>query len=90
MTKNDFCKLYAEKAGIAQKKAVECVDIFRDTLEEALAQDGVVRLNNFISFEVKEVPERECRNPRTGETVQVSARNKIKVKVSDCFTSKLQ
>lgn len=58
MTKKDFCKLYSDKTGVTQRDAAIYVDAFRDTLAEALLKDGTVRLKNFISVELVDVPER--------------------------------
>lgn len=39
--------------------------------------NGNVTLRGFGTFKVKAMPARNARNPRTGEQVQVPARNKL-------------
>ena len=90
MTKKDFCKLYSDKTGVTQRDAAIYVDAFRDTLAEALLKDGPVRLKNFISVELVDVPEREGRNPRTGEMLTIPDHKRVKIKVNDTFTSEVQ
>lgn len=90
MTKKDFCKLYSDKTGVTQRDATIYVDAFRDTLAEALLKDGTVRLKNFISVELVDVPEREGRNPRTGELLTIPDHKRVKIKVNDTFTSEVQ
>lgn len=90
MTKKDFCKLYSDKTGVTQRDAAIYVDAFRDTLVEALHKDGSVRLKNFMSVELVDVPEREGRNPRTGETLTISEHKRVKVRVNDTFTADIQ
>ncbi len=90
MTKKDFCKLYSDKTGVTQRDAAIYVDAFRDTLAEALLKDGAVRLKNFMSVELVDVPEREGRNPRTGETLTIPDHKRVKVKINDNFTAEVQ
>lgn len=90
MTKKDFCKLYSDKTGVTQRDAAIYVDAFRDTLAEALLKDSTVRLKNFMSVELVDVPEREGRNPRTGEMLTIPDHKRVKIKVNDTFTSEVQ
>ena len=90
MTKKDFCKLYSDKTGVTQRDAAIYVVAFRDTLDEAVLKDGTVRLKNFISVELVDVPEREGRNPRTGELLTIPDHKRVKIKVNDTFTSEVQ
>lgn len=90
MTKKDFCKLYSDKTGVTQRDAAIYVDAFRDTLAEALLKDDTVRLKNFMSVELVDVPEREGRNPRTGEMLTIPDHKRVKIKVNDTFTSEVQ
>ena len=90
MTKKDFCKLYSDKTGVTQRDAAIYVDAFRGTLAEALLKDGTVRLKNFMSVELVDVPEREGRNPRTGEMLTIPDHKRVKIKVNDTFTSEVQ
>ena len=90
MTKKDFCKLCSDKTGVTQRDAAIYVDAFRDTLAEALLKDGTVRLKNFMSVELVDVPEREGRNPRTGEMLTIPDHKRVKIKVNDTFTSEVQ
>ena len=83
MTKKEFCKLYSDKTGVTQRDAAIYVDAFRDTLAEALLKEGTVRLKNFMSVELVDVPEREGRIP-------IPDHKRVKIKVNDTFTSEVQ
>lgn len=50
------------------------VDIVLEEIGEALAQGGRVELRGFGAFSVREREARTGRNPRTGQTVRVSAK----------------
>ncbi len=56
------------------EKAVEAVFALITT---TLAQGGRAEARGFGSFAVRHKPAREARNPRTGEAVQVPAKNVV-------------
>jgi len=45
-----------------------------DSIEEALSQGDKVEIRGFGSFTIRERVGREARNPKTGETVTISAK----------------
>ena len=73
MKKAELISAVAEKAGIEKKNAEKAVNAVIDTIKESLAKGEGVQLIGFGSFEVRERPERQSRNPQTGETITVPA-----------------
>ncbi len=73
MTKSELIALVAQKSGISKKDSEKAVSAVFDTIIEKLAEGEKVQINNFGAFDVKERPEREARNPRTGEMIKVKA-----------------
>jgi nucleoid DNA-binding protein len=56
------------------KKDAECaVNSVFAVITEALASGDKVTVSGFGSFEVRDRNAKECKNPRTGETIQVPA-----------------
>jgi integration host factor subunit beta len=53
------------------------VDSILGTITEALSSNERVDLRGFGSFAVKEKKERQGRNPRTGETITLTARRDV-------------
>lgn len=80
MNKTELAKVVAEKTEIAKGKAVEVVNAVFDTILETLASGESVDIAKVARFEVVETEARVGRNPSTGETVQVPAGRKVKVK----------
>lgn len=81
MTKKEFVNLYFEKGGFetkvdAEKKAMA----FLAAVEEALVNGDGVTFTGWGKFEVSERAARVCKNPRTGEAVNVEAKKVIKFK----------
>ncbi len=59
----------------------EAVQLFLDSITEELEKGNRIELRDFGVFEVKERASRVGRNPRTGDTVQVPARQVVTFKV---------
>ena len=65
----------------SELKAV--VDVFCDSLSNALLENKNIELRNFGTFFVKRIKEKySARNPKTGELIYVPAKNKVRFKSS--------
>ena len=89
MTKKDFVKKYAEKTGTSLKVAEEFVEAFMTTVEDAMLSKETVQFVGWGTFEPTHSEAREGRNPATGETVQIAAKNGIKFKAGKALKDKL-
>lgn len=81
MTKKEFTKVLSDKVVDKEDMAV-IVDSFLDTIKDVLASGDKISFNGFGTFEVVERNSREGRNPRTGETMLISAHKTPKFKSS--------
>ncbi len=80
MNKTDLIDAMAEHAGItkaASKKALECA---LGEIEGALKKGNRVSLVGFGSWSVSQRAARDGRNPQTGATIKIKAKNVIKFK----------
>ena len=80
MNKTDLIDAMAEHAGItkaASKKALECALI---EIEGALQKGDRVSLVGFGSWSVSKRAARDGRNPQTGKTIKIAAKNVVKFK----------
>ena len=65
----------------SELKAV--VDVFCDSLSNALLENKNIELRDFGTFFVKRIKEKySARNPKTGELIYVPAKNKVRFKSS--------
>ncbi len=80
MTKKEIVKQIADRAMLTQLKTKEIVQWTFDAIVDTLIQDGRIELRNFGVFEVKRRKPRKARNPRTGEKVDVDAKNVVTFK----------
>ncbi|MER2519338.1 MAG: integration host factor subunit beta [Bdellovibrionales bacterium] len=75
MTKSDLILRLAEKyPHLLQRYIERIVNTVFDEISNALARDNRVELRGFGAFSVKRRDARQGRNPRTGQTVAVSAK----------------
>lgn len=77
ITKKDFIKELAKRTGYNQNDVSIVMSNAGDLICEYAKQHETVKPMNGFTFEGKISPARVARNPQTGETVQVSQKNKI-------------
>lgn len=73
MNKSDLVAAMAEKSGLSKKNCEAALDVFVESIEDALKCGDKVHLAGFGTFEVKERAARVGRNPRTKEPVKIPA-----------------
>ena len=78
MTKVELIASVAAEAGMSKKDAEKAVNAALAAITEELKNGGKVSMVGFGTFEVRERPERQGRNPRTGETLTIPACKMVK------------
>lgn len=73
MNKTEFIAAVAEQAGLSKKDAEKAVKAYNDVVTAELVKGGKVQLVGFGTYEVAERPEREGRNPKSGEAMTIAA-----------------
>ncbi|RMG08607.1 MAG: HU family DNA-binding protein [Planctomycetota bacterium] len=76
-TKRDIAKSVAEKTALTQAQAGEVIQLTLEAFADVVLNEGRLELRNFGVFEVKRRAPRKARDPRTGETLDLPARNTI-------------
>jgi integration host factor subunit beta len=72
MNKADLADALSEANGLTKTEAKVIVDTFFNEMVETLARGERVEIRGFCSFYVKQYKPYIGRNPKTGETVQIS------------------
>ena len=79
-TKKDIVKQISDRYGLTQLKTKDIVqDVFNSVLATLVAETRI-ELRNFGVFEIRRREARKARNPRTGEPVDVPAKNVVTFK----------
>ena len=90
MNREGLVKFVSDKAGITQKAAGETVNAVLEGISSALEKGDSLSLIGFGSFKVVERAARECRNPRTGEKINIPASKSVKFTPGKVFKQRVQ
>ena len=81
MTKAELIEKMATDAEISKVAAGNALDSFMDGVTKALKKkDGKVTLVGFGTFQKTRRKARKGRNPQTGESIKIKAKNVVKFK----------
>ena len=80
MNKSDLIDGMAEDAGITKAAAKKALESFLGNVEGSLKKGSRVSLVGFGSWSVSKRAAREGRNPQTGKTIKIAAKNVVKFK----------
>ena len=82
MTKTQLVAAVAEAMGADRKTATAALDAVADVVAREVAAGGTVTLPGIGKIACKERPERQVRNPATGEMVTKAADKQVKIAVA--------
>jgi DNA-binding protein HU-beta len=80
MNKGDLINKVAESANVSKAQAGDALNAVLDGITDALKAGDKVTLIGFGTFSVSHRAERNGRNPQTGETIKIAAKNVVKFK----------
>ena len=89
MTKTNLIDHVAEATKGTKKDTEQVIDAVLASITQALSKGEKVDLRGFGSFQVSGKKERQGRNPRTGETMTIAARNVAVFKPSKELSGRL-
>ena len=84
MNKRELAKVYSEmsKGEISERKALKEIDIFLETVQEALQKSRSLIFMNIGIFEIKERKPRIISNPVTRELMKIYPKKIVRFRVS--------
>ena len=80
MNKNELISSIASETGLTKTDAAKAVDAFVSSISSALKSGDEVRLVGFGTFAVSKRSATTGRNPRTGQSIKIPARNQPKIR----------
>ena len=87
MNKSDLIDAMAEDAGVTKAAAKKALESFLGNVQKSLKRGNRVSLVGFGSWSVSRRAAREGRNPQTGKTIQIAAKNVVKFKAGSDLQS---
>ena len=82
MTKADIIEKVMNRIGGKRKDSQDLVESVFELLKTTLESGEDVKISGFGKFEVKQKKDRRGRNPQTGETITIKARQILTFKPS--------
>ena len=73
--KKELIELVAKKANLTNKASKEAAKVFLNGIRDSLKRGEKVVLTGFGTFSLRSRKSRKGRNPKTGETIMIPARN---------------
>lgn len=89
MNKKELVTNVKEAMGCTRKEAEVAVGAVLDAVAEGMVVDGRVSLVGFGTFSAADRAARTCRNPQTGEPIDVPAKRVPKFKPSAALKAKV-
>lgn len=76
----DFITAVATKGDYPKAAVKDLFKVIQDVLEDELKEGNSVKVLSWMTVEPVEKAARQCRNPRTGATIDVPAKVTVKAK----------
>jgi integration host factor subunit alpha len=77
LTKAELSELLFDRLGLNKRESKDMVEAFFEIVHGALVTGHDVKLSGFGNFNIRRKAPRPGRNPRTGESIPIKARNVV-------------
>ena len=82
LNRKELAAVLGEKGLFPASKSAKFVDLFFETLLEALEGGQEIKISGFGVFKVRAKAARKGRNPKTGDRIEIPARRVVSFKPS--------
>lgn len=89
ITRRHLASAIHGQIGFSSQLASMIVDAFFDRLKNALLAEEDVKLVQFGSFKVRKKSSRIGRNPKTGESIEITSRSMVSFKPSKSLRGRI-
>ena len=90
LTKADLAELLFDKIGLNKRESKDMVEAFFEIIHGTLVRGSDVKLSGFGNFNIRRKAPRPGRNPRTGESIPIAARNVVTFHASHKLKGQVQ
>jgi len=90
LTKAELAELLFDKLGLNKRESKDMVEAFFDIIHSTLVRSDDVKLSGFGNFNIRRKAPRPGRNPRTGESIPIAARNVVTFHASHKLKGQVQ
>ncbi|MBA3015701.1 MAG: integration host factor subunit alpha [Proteobacteria bacterium] len=89
VTRRHLSNAIYDQVGFSKQISGDIVDAFFDQIKEALLSEENVKLVQFGSFKLRKKTSRIGRNPKTGETIEITSRSMVSFKPSKSLRDRI-
>lgn len=89
MTKSDIAERIHLKSGLQKNESIALLESVLSIMKETLESGENLKIAGFGKFEVKKKKDRVGRNPQTGESITIEARQILTFKPSALLKKKI-
>lgn len=86
MNRSDLIKAIANRTGRPQAAVADVLDALSIETVTALTHGNPVEIHGLLRIKVEHKPARAGRNPRTGATIEIPAKNVVKITPAKALT----
>jgi integration host factor subunit alpha len=90
LTKAELAELLFDHLGLNKRESKDMVESFFEIVHGSLVEGDDVKLSGFGNFQIRRKAPRPGRNPRTGESIPIEARNVVTFHASHKLKSLVQ
>ncbi len=90
LTKADLAELLFDKLGLNKRESKDMVEAFFEIIQGTLVRGDDVKLSGYGNFNIRRKAPRPGRNPRTGESIPIAARNVVTFHASHKLKGQVQ
>jgi len=90
LTKAELAELLFDKLGLNKRESKDMVEAYFDIIQSTLVRGDDVKLSGFGNFNIRRKAPRPGRNPRTGESIPIAARNVVTFHASHKLKGQVQ
>lgn len=90
LTKAELSEMLFERVGLNKREAKDMVETFFEEIRDALVRGESVKLSGFGNFQLRDKPQRPGRNPKTGESIPISARRVVTFHASQKLKAQIE
>lgn len=86
MIRSDIIKAISQETGIPQNAVTTVLDSLNRVVVGAIQTGGTVDIHGLLKLKVQHKPARTGRNPKTGATLEIPAKNVVKATISKALS----
>ena len=86
MNRSDIIKAISQETGIPQNAVTTVLDSLNRVAVGAIQTGGTVDIHGLLRLKVQPKPARTGRNPKTGATLEIPAKNAVKAIISKALS----